>query len=188
MRLTNSLREEIQDSIVAEVLKDRKATLMTVENALADAIYNASFDRAVVATVSKLPAEWQTRADNIGIIIKSDGGSARTYGGYDFAKGVERVIPHNYASNNAFLEVSPTHALAVRVGEFRAQLKKLDEDEKELVTKVSALLLSFTTVEKFVAQVPEWAHHVPAEALIKKENLPAVQMADLFSFIREVAA
>lgn len=189
MRLTNNLRYEIRNNIVDGVMKSRRDTLKHLEGILADAIYKESFDRNVIQAVSKLPLEWQTRASSIGIsYFLSAEGERKDTVSFRFAGEDKRPIPNSYTHKNTFLEIRPSHPLAARVVEYQSMRTKFYDDEGALRERLDGLLASFTTIERFIKDAPEWEEYVPKTALVgTTKNLPAVQMASIHSFIEEIS-
>lgn len=203
--LNKEIRQEIIDSVIVATYAARENALAEAVRDFADLAYLAIVPEQFIAVAASLPSNYFSRTETleIKVIELRDGNKARRdlvnpyfsvkehdgfrrYEKYVFKQSKPRPLPFFLAPGHGttFLvldeqdqrdELLDQHAQLERIAD------RIISERKQLIERLSSLLASIRTVERFVEIAPELKPFVPADALASKAPMPVPVVGTLIT-------
>jgi len=190
--MSKQKRVDILDNIISKTFAERKKQLNDLSVKVADEAYKAVVPQAFVDFAALAgDSDWVARSNVVVIRLKDCSGRVTGYtklGGDSYFEMTRRCpFPNGIGGGGStpylyLHENNQDHAGAINVvKEMHETNNKYNEMVADMRVRVSALLASFTTVEKFIEAAPELADHIPSHIYEKKISLPAVAVDGVIS-------
>ncbi|HVI51532.1 MAG TPA: Nmad5 family putative nucleotide modification protein [Candidatus Sulfotelmatobacter sp.] len=180
--MTKDMRERIVRAAKAETFDGRKAKIATMEHELAGAIRRTVLGTKTLELLDALPD---------GIAPTRNKLAAQLAGHYEQLKlGSDERFPSKVTTYDGTICLDVfdgSHPLAEQYELFRAEDKKLANDMKSIEARLTALVNSYSTVERLVEAWPDGERYIPKpkDAVLV---VPAVLVSDVIAEMQAAKA
>lgn len=180
-RLTNALREQILDSVVTSLFRERKAALVASDDKLAEKLLAWYVEPKNAALMRQLPGEYFHSVSCIRYEAPAVSGRNSDYGAISSSVTlrVPAVLQHGR------IELPSSHGMWKEIRASDAEAESINNDTRALREKVNGLLNGVTTVKALLTAWPEVEEYLPKFEQATT-NLPAVRAEELNSMIAKL--
>jgi hypothetical protein len=153
VRLTNSIRERIEEAMVSKAISPRRKTLAKTKLDIVSKLIRSCFNDAEWAIYKKIPTAWMY--PDSWLEFKVAGHTVRWNS--DDTKATDHIfyLPYHLKSRTPVVALPHTHPIASDVSELVSEARKLDDDESKIRRDVRAMLYATSTTKALLTAWPE---------------------------------